>query len=115
MSLAGHLDLTIDQGATFRARISWATASGDPIAPQAPAAMELRTAKGVLLLRLEDGSGLTLNTSGWVDVHITPTQTADLTPGGHKYDLFVNAPSGDRARLVEGKVTVRPRVTLDEA
>jgi hypothetical protein len=112
VSVAGHLDLVIDQGATFRARIEWTDAAGEPKTPVAPAVMEFRTSKGDLLARLTDTAGLTL-AAGYVDVLLTDVQTAAMPKGKAKFDLFVHdSVSGDRDRLVEGEAEVRPAISV---
>lgn len=112
MSVAGHLDLVIDQGATFRARVEWTDSAGEPKTPAAPAVMEFRTGKGDLLVRLTDTAGLTL-AAGYVDVLISDAQTALMPKGKAKFDLFVHdSVSGDRDRLVEGEAEVRASISV---
>lgn len=113
MSAAGHLDLVLDQGADFRARIEWEDdqTPPQPITPTAPAVMEFRSAKGELLARLTDTSGLTL-AEGYIDVHVTDTQTAAMPKGKAKFDLFaMKGDTGDRVRLVEGEADVRAAIS----
>ncbi len=48
---------------------------------------------------------------GQVKISLTDTQTADLAPGRHVYDVLLTAPDGMKSRVVEGMVLVRDGVT----
>lgn len=56
--------------------------------------------------------GITLeSTSGVVILALTDAQTANMTAGRYVYDVFVTDTLNVTSRIVEGIVTVTPRVT----
>ena len=50
-------------------------------------------------------------TTGVVTLSLTANQTGSLTSGRYVYDVFLTNGSGVKSRIVEGIVTVTPRVT----
>ena len=48
---------------------------------------------------------------GRIELKLTDTQTANLKPGRHVYDIVVTDGSGNKTRVVEGSVLVRQGVT----
>lgn len=111
---AGQLKLTIEQGATWRRRITW-EAGGVPVDLAGyTARMQIRKthAAPTALLDLAVGSGIIITSAlGRIDVEITDGQTAALPAGTWQYDLELYAPEGDVTRLLEGKCVVTPEVT----
>lgn len=56
--------------------------------------------------------GITLEANtGVVLLRLSDTQTAAMTAGRYVYDVFVTDPANVTSRIVEGIVTVTPRVT----
>lgn len=53
----------------------------------------------------------TSGTTGVVTLSLTANQTGSLTAGRYVYDVFLTNGSGVKSRIVEGIVTVTPRVT----
>lgn len=50
-------------------------------------------------------------TDGTLNVSLSSTQTASLTPGDYVWDLLIDNGAGTVIRLVQGAVIVTPRVT----
>lgn len=116
---AGTLNLTIEQGATFRKLLTWKTGTPPtPVdltgyaarmqmrnSPTAPTAVVSITntpnSQGVITL-----GGLT----GTIEIYINDTATMSITSGG-VYDLELIAPNTDVIRLVQGKYTISPNIT----
>lgn len=56
--------------------------------------------------------GISLQQSnGIVELSLTKTQTANIVAGRYVYDVFMTNSSNVASRIVEGIVTVTPRVT----
>lgn len=56
--------------------------------------------------------GVTLEASnGVIRMSLTDSQTANLVAGRYVYDVIVTSPANITSRVVEGIVTVTPRVT----
>ena len=53
----------------------------------------------------------TAATSGQFTLSLTNTQTAAVPQGRYVYDAIITASGGTKTRVVEGIVTVNPRVT----
>jgi hypothetical protein len=51
------------------------------------------------------------DTSGVVLLSLTDTQTANITAGRYVYDVYLTDSLGVVSRIVEGIVTITPRVT----
>lgn len=111
--LAGRLDLTIEQGATFSLSLSYQTADGRAVSLAGyTARMQLRTsyeaADPALTLTTENGR-ISLGTDGSIALTIPASITSTLTASG-VYDLELV--SGDVVtRLVQGTYSVSPEVT----
>lgn len=121
--MSGHWDLRVDQGATFRAEMTFSYDTGEvdeddqPVyAPYdftgATITMEIRERTGAPVLvglSSEDG-GLVLDDPGEIELTLTPEQTAAVR-GRARYDLLASFPSGDVKRLLEGNVYAAERIT----
>ena len=114
--MAATRNIGIDQYATFTIGIGYKDAQGDPVDLTGyTAAMQIRDSAAVVLLSLSttptaNGSVLTVTPlTGTIDVTITDEDTATLTNG--VYDLVITDGSGNKTRLIEGKVVVNPGVT----
>lgn len=114
---ASKLKLPIDQGATFRRRLTWKT--GTPSLPVDltgyTARMQVRseiTDAAILLTLTTENGGITLGgAAGTIDLYISATATAGFTWETGVYDLEMVASNGDVIRLVAGAVSVSPEVT----
>lgn len=114
--MAATRNICIDQYATFTIGIGYKDSAGDPVNLTGyTAAMQIRDSAGELLLDLSatpttNGSVLTVTeAAGTIDVSISDEDTADLTNG--VYDLVIEDGSGNKTRLIEGKVAINPGVT----
>ena len=111
--MAGRLNLTVDQGSTFVADLTW-DIDGDPVdLTTYTARMQVRerVAADTVVLDLADGSGITLGgVEGTVAIEFTAAQTAALSPRRYVYDLELIAGAYVK-RLVQGSITVKPEVT----
>lgn len=116
---AGTLNLTIEQGATFRKTLTWKT--GTPAAAVNltgyTARMQLRStpSAATTVVSITDVSNpqgvITLGgAAGTIELFINDATTMLITAGG-VYDLELIAPSTDVTRLVQGKYTISLNVT----
>lgn len=108
--------LTIYQGATFRAPFRWS--AGDPPAPVdltgCTAKMQVREkleSPDVLLELTTENGGIALGADGSVTLFLSDTTTAAIQWRAGVYDLEIKFTDGDVRRLLFGAVKVVPEVT----
>lgn len=112
---AGKLDLTIEQGATFRHVLYWTDAADQPINLTGyTARMHIRdtvsSTTPLLQLTTENGRITIVGAEGKVTLFVTAADTAALTWITGVYDLeLVNG--SEVTRLVQGKIRVSKEVT----
>lgn len=119
--MAATVNLTIEQGATFRLPITVSTKSGLVVTPvnltDYAARMQIRMrytdTDPILALDNDLLGGITITNAagGEMQIVITDVQTAALTFKTAKYDLEVESLSGDTTRLMQGTVTLSKEVT----
>ena len=111
--MANKTNLVIDQGTTFDAYIDLTDENGDPInvSPYTANAQIRRwyTSSNAAAV-------LTTNTTieplkGVIKLSLTAEQTANLDFGRYVYDVSIVNNANTVTRVVEGIVTVTPRVT----
>jgi hypothetical protein len=108
MSCNEQYDICIEQGASLSLPVTVAgfSLTGATAimqirrSPSSPLILELSTANNKLVIA---GSVITIN--------ITTTESATLTQDWYLYDLFVTQPSGNRIKLMSGKVNVGVSIT----
>lgn len=115
---AGELDILIEQGTTFRKKLTWV----DDQEPAVPiditgysARMHLREdiEDTAFIIELLDTNGrITLGgANGEIDLFIADNDTEALTIESGVYDLEVESPGGDVTRLLMGRFTLSLEVT----
>lgn len=119
--MAATVNLTIEQGATFRLPITVSTKSGLVVTPvdltdyAARMQIRMRYTDTDPILELDNAllGGITITNavSGEMQITITDTQTSALTFKTAKYDLEVESLGGDTTRLMQGTVTLSKEVT----
>lgn len=110
---AGKLDLTIEQGATFKRTVTWRDDDGNVMSVMGAAVrMQIRESYAATntVANLSVDSGITKNSDGSFDIAIVATDTAMMKPGSYIYDLEIED-SGTVTRLLAGNVTVSAEVT----
>lgn len=117
---AGILNLSLEQGATFKKRLEWRLAADEANPQGVPydltgchAHMQIRDkVGGDIYMELRDGEGITLGgETGVIGLQITSDESAVFNWTSAVYDLYINFPSGEDYRLLKGKVTVDLAVT----
>lgn len=112
--LAGLLDLSIEQGATFNLIMTYQDENGDPIdLTGMTARMQLRrqalSQLPLISLTTENGRITLGGVTGEIILNISATDTEELTGSG-QYDLeLVNGPTVNR--LIEGSFKICDEVT----
>lgn len=114
---AGPFDIEVEQGVDYTLTLSsWTDTSGNPVSLVGyTARMQLRdTPGGTIYLTLTQASGITISTgAGTITITMTSAQTALFTPQKESvYDLMMTSGAGIVTRLIAGKVTIIPRVTV---
>ncbi len=116
---AGVLNLSIEQGATFRLPITWKTGTPRTVVNLTgyTARMQLRrvVTDELPLISITDtlsseGQVILGGVLGTIEVFITDTATEELVSGG-VYDLELIAPNDDVKRLVQGRFSLSLNVT----
>lgn len=112
---AGSYDITIEQGATYDTTFTWTNSAGSAVNLTGyTARLQIRESVDAAstLVSLTSSSGITLGgVAGTVQVTISATATAALTPGRAVYDLELVSGGGVVTRLLEGAVRITPEVT----
>src|SRR6478672_6454053 len=117
---AALVPLVIDQGEDFTAQIVWTDEYDRGQAMIAPMRLDVVGAGSSVVLSLTtpddplpDGDVAEISYStevGLIQLHIDKGQTAALTPGSYRYDLFVTVENEligpQQVRLLAGPVTV---------
>lgn len=114
---ASKLKLLIDQGATFRKKLTWK--AGSPAVPVdltgCTARMQIRaeiSADVPLATLTTENGGITLGgVSGTVELFMDDAKTSAFSWTEAVYDLEVVLANGDVRRLLFGAVVVSPEVT----
>lgn len=115
--MAERVDFNQDQGATMARRFIWKTDTATPTPMDLTsftARMHIRTsfdAEATATLTTENGGIVLGGEDGYVDLHMTATQTAEIPTGSYRYDLELVSPDDFVVRLIEGKIKFRPEVT----
>ncbi len=106
--MARWFNLTIDQGTTFTNDFALLDSSGDALdvtGYSANAALKPYYTYGTATLFS------TALSNGQVTVSLTANQTGSITAGRYVYDVKVTSNTGVVIRVVEGQVTIAPKVT----
>ena len=117
MHVPATLDLTIYQGATWDRSLTWQSPAGTPVNLTGyTAAMQVRARRDVApVLSLASGTGITLGGAlGTIALAATATTTAAIPAGTYLYDLELTS-GATVTRLVQGRVTVSPEITVPVA
>jgi hypothetical protein len=118
MATVGRQNLTVQQGADYRVAMVFSDESGVAMdmtgytfAGQARESVSSDTASFSMSFTIRTQSGADM---GYVDLHIADTDTAALSitkDTNYVYDIEWTNPSGDKRRVMEGVIKVRPEVT----
>ncbi len=112
--MAGKAALEIEQGATFRQAIHWASGGQSVDLTGCSAVMQIRetfeSELPLATLQSADG-GITLDDAGNIALYLSAGDTAQLPAGKYVYDLEITLANGDIKRLLSGTVTVTREVT----
>ena len=109
--MAGFVELTIEQGATYTTTVDVKDGTGT--------ATNLSGYSGSAQLRKSyyssTATDFTVSISdaanGTITVSMTAANTANLTPGRYVYDLLITSPTSVKTRVIEGIATIMPSVT----
>jgi len=107
--MAIKANLFIDQGTDYSTSINLTDDEGNIVA------LTGYTANGQIRKTYSSSNAVNFNitleeTNGIVYLGLTDTQTANMTPGRYVYDVIVTS-ANVTSRIVEGIVTITPRVT----
>jgi hypothetical protein len=111
--MATKANITIDQGTTFSTTIDLTDENDDPIDLAAyTATAQIRrwysSSNAAAVFVANTGTN---TAAGIITLSLTANQTANLEFGRYVYDVKVADASNTITRIVEGIVTVTPRVT----
>jgi hypothetical protein len=106
--MATRANIVIDQGTTFDTSVSLTDENGD--------ALDLSGYSANAQIRkwyssTNSTAFSTALSTGTISLSLTSTQTSALEPGRYVYDIIIRSSSNSVTRVVEGIVTVTPRVT----
>jgi hypothetical protein len=115
--IAGLANLTCQQGATFKRTLTWTAPNKKDLINLTgyTARMHVRAtvdASETITTLTTSNSRVTLGGAlGTIDLLISATDTAALTPGQYVYDLELVSGGGEVTRLIEGNFVVKAEVT----
>lgn len=109
-------DIIADQGATFLRTISLKSSKRLPVTlANYIARMHIRetvSATEIIEAQTTANGRITIGASaGTITILIPPADMEVITPGTYVYDVEIESPAGEVARIVHGKFTVRAEVT----
>lgn len=115
--MAGFYPLTIDQGATLDRLITWTNAAGTPYDLSGwTARMQIRDKPGgsslYQTLTTDDSTIVLGGAAGTIRLVLAAATTSAWTWQTGHYDLELTNPDGAVTRLLQGKATLSPQVTL---
>lgn len=113
---AGPYNITCNQGETFSRALTWTDSAKNPYNLTGyTARMHVRTtasASTTIVVLTTENSRISLGGAlGTVNLTISATDTAALTPGLYVYDLELVSGAGVVTRLVEGNFNIKAEVT----
>jgi hypothetical protein len=111
--MAAYVELYMDQGASFSNIIninddltnSDIDISGYSVTSQMRRSYYSSNASANITCTITDAP------SGEITLSMTPQQTANIKAGRYLFDVMIQTPSSGSLRLLEGIITVTPRVT----
>lgn len=118
MDRPGNFTMQMWQGASWHYELTWST--GDPSAPVNLTGYEARmqvreeidSTDTILDLTSLIGGAITLGgAAGTIELDLSATATAEVTPGTHVYDLELESGAGVVTRLLQGNFVVSAEVT----
>lgn len=115
--MAFQVNLTIDQGSTFRKSFTYKT--GTPATPinltgcSAKCQFRSSASSETVILELTNlNGGIILGgVNGTIELYVTDEQSSVLAPSMMVYDVLITFATGDVYRLIEGSASVRAGVT----
>jgi hypothetical protein len=124
---AASVPMVIDRGEDWTSDIIYTDSFDEPVEVTHPCRMSVKDSSGATVFTLEtdpdipDGEIPGINFSsdiGLLQLHMTSSATAAISPGLYQYDLFVTVDNGDMIagpqiiRLLFGHVTINQRITV---
>ena len=109
--MAGFAEITIEQGASYSTSVTVSDATGNATNLTGyTASAQLRksyysTSAVNFTVNITNAAG------GEITLILSPSTTADLTPGRYMYDLLITSPTSVKTRVVEGIAVILPSVT----
>jgi hypothetical protein len=111
--MAAYVELFMDQGATFNNVINLSddltnaniNISGYIVRSQMRRSYYSANASANLTCQITDAS------TGKITLSLEPNETANIKAGRYLFDVEITTPANTAVRLIEGIITVTPRVT----
>jgi hypothetical protein len=110
------IDLTINQGATFRHQFQWKSDQGSAInltgfTARMQARVSISDAGPTIDMTTENGGIELSGISGNIRLYLSSAATELLTAGNGVYDLEMVSPDGEVTRLISGDMFISGEVT----
>ena len=122
---AGTLNMVVDQGADWRRELILTDTNGDTCnlsgytATSAYCGQSYNDANAIEIsasfINGDNEESANGDDTGKIRLEMTDTQTSVISWTRGYYDVYLTEPSGDRVRILQGQMTVRPKVPATAA
>lgn len=109
--MASTYDIIIDQGATYALAVSLKENGSSMSLTGSSVLAQIRKDSGTALLASFTAS-TSGTTSGVVSLSLSDSVTKSLPPGVFHYDVLLTKSGGTKIRILEGKATVTPAISV---
>lgn len=104
-------NLFIDAGSTYSNIVTIAASNGAPVNLTGYSVASQMRKSYQSSVGYTFTASIYLASQGKIRLEMTDEQTEAIPPGRYIYDVEIEAPNGNRTRVVEGIVTVTPQIT----
>ena len=108
--MAIYEELEIDQGSTFRYQVDLTTSQGSAY-DLGGFTLTSSIKKNYKSTTSAGSFALSSPSAGRILMEMDDSDASNIAAGRYVFDVYIEAPSGERYRVIEGMVTVTPSVT----
>lgn len=110
--MAGYIELTIDQGASFNTTITISEANGSFRNLTSTNVVSKIKKSYASLTSYDFDAAISDGANGVISLSMNSTNSANIKAGRYVYDVYTVDSNGYKLRILEGSVIVTPGVTI---